>query len=128
MRKITSCLIVLAAFLSVGCGGDTPESISKEIMANFGKLADILESVTDEASAKAAVPKIEAVRASMREIAGRAKNVKTNPATDKLLEDSMSKEMVGYQTRLGTAMGKIMTKPEVVKILEKALEGMENDM
>lgn len=128
MRKITSTIVLLLATILVGCGGDSPESIMKEIVANMNTMAEIFEGVKDEASAKAALPKIEDVRKKMRDVAGRAKNVKTNPAGEKALQESMGKEMTGVMTRLMTARGKLEAKPELLKILEPALQGMENDM
>lgn len=128
MKKFTSTLVLLVATILVGCGGDTPASISKDIMANFNTMADIFESVKDEASAKAALPKIEAVRKNMRDVASRAKNVKASPADEKALQESMGKEMMTVMGRLGAAKEKLDAKPELLKILEPALKGMENDM
>lgn len=128
MRKITSTIVLLLATILVGCGGDSPESIMKEIVANMNTMAEIFEGVKDEASAKAALPKIEEVRKKMRDVASRAKNVKTNPAGEKALQESMGKEMTGVMTRLMTARGTLEAKPELLKILEPALQGMENDM
>ena len=129
MKKITSRIILLAAVVLVGCGGgDTPQSLSKEMMGNFNIMASILEGIDDEASAKGAVPKIDAVRASMRDIAKRSKGVKTDAATDKAISESMAKEMSAAQQRIAAAMGKLVAKPEVMAILQPAMTGMENDL
>ena len=129
MKKITSRIILLAAVVLVGCGGgDTPQSLSKEMMGNLNIMADILEGIHDEASAKTAVPKIDAVRASMRDIAKRSKGVKTDAATDKAISESMAKEMPAAQHRIAAAMGKLVGKPEVMAILQPAMTGMENDL
>jgi len=129
MKKITSRIILLAAVVLVGCGGgDTPQSLSKEMMGNFNIMASILEGIDDEASAKAAVPKIDAVRASMRDIAKRSKGVKTDAATDKAISESMAKEMPAAQSRIAAAMGKLVGQPEVMAILQPAMTGMENDL
>jgi len=129
MKKITSRIILLAAVVLAGCGGgDTPQSLSKEMMGNFNIMASILEGIDDEASAKGAVPKIDAVRASMRDIAKRSKGVKTDAATDKAISESMAKEMSAAQQRIAAAMGKLVAKPEVMAILQPAMAGMENDL
>ena len=129
MKKITSRIILLAAVVLVGCGGgDTPQSLSKEMMGNLNIMADILEGIHDEASAKDAVPKIDAVRASMRDIAKRSKGVKTDAATDKAISESMAKEMPAAQGRIAAAMGKLVGQPEVMAILQPAMTGMENDL
>ena len=129
MKKITSRLILLVAVVLAGCGGgDTPQSLSKEMMGNFNIMASILEGIDDEASAKGAVPKIDAVRASMRDIAKRSKGVKTDAATDKAISESMAKEMPAAQGRIAAALGKLVGKPEVMAILQPAMTGMENDL
>jgi hypothetical protein len=123
-------LMLMMAAVLVGCGGggDTPESLGKEMMGNFRKMAEILEGVTDEASAKAAVPKIEAVRASMRDIAKRSQGVKTDAERDRKMMETMGPEMAELQGRMMAARERLMEKPELMAILEPAMTGMENDL
>ena len=62
MRKPAFMIVVLALTFLAGCGGDTAEDVSKDMVANMKEMGTILTGITDEASAKAAVSKIEAVR------------------------------------------------------------------
>ena len=136
MRKtITASALAFAAFLIIGCdsGGDTPASISKEIAGNMRAMAEIFDGITDEASAKAAVPKIEAVRKNMRDVAARAKALpKMSKSEMDAAEATMQKDMMEVMGKLGASRMKLQTvidkHPEVEKILEPALANMENDM
>jgi hypothetical protein len=129
VRKLNILALLLIALFMAGCGQkDTPESLSKEILANFNKMAAIFEGVTDEASAKKAVPEIEKVRASMRDIGQRAKTVKVNAAGEQKLNEMMAKDGAAAMQRLMAARAKLEEKPELLAVLEPALQGMENDM
>jgi hypothetical protein len=108
---------------------DTPESISREIIAIMKTMTAVFNSITDEASAKAAIPKITASRATMRDIASRAKKVKMpSKAAEAELEAKLGQEQAETMTAFAVARGKLLEKPELVAIVEPALAGMENDM
>ena len=67
MKTMTLMLVLLLSLVGA-CGksdGDTAEKVFADMTANMQELSTILTGVTDEASAKAAVPKIDAVRAKM---------------------------------------------------------------
>lgn len=122
--------------MMVGCKGevaDTPATISKDIIANMNAMAAAFNSVTDEASAKAAVPKIESIRANMRGVAARAKAMpKLSKAEMDKFDAEAAKDMPAVMETIGKARMKLEEvfekNPEVRKIIEPALQGMENDM
>ena len=90
--KTMMLMLVLAISLVSGCGGggDTAEKVFADMATNLREMSSILTSVTDEASATAAVPKIEAVRMKMRDCAKRAKTVSMpDAATEERLNASM---------------------------------------
>lgn len=141
MKKSIILSVLFLAALLVGCGDggapvvvkDTPETISMEIVGNMKAMSEIFNTITDEASAKAAVPKIEAVRKNMRGVAARAKALpKMSDAEVKAFDAKMTTEMEGVMKTLMPARMKlqeVMDKnPEVLKILEPALTGMDQDM
>jgi len=107
---------------------DTGESISREIMANMKVMAGIFEGITDEVSAKAAIPKIEASRAKMRDIAGRARKVKVTKAEEAQVHAAIGNEQAEVMETLFKARAKLEEKPELLEIIKPALVGMENDM
>jgi|GEM_PF-1148065 len=141
MKKSIILSVLFLAALLVGCGDDgapvvvkdTPETISMEIVGNMKAMSEIFNTITDEASAKAAVPKIEAVRKNMRGVAARAKALpKMSDAEVKAFDAKVATEMEGVMKTLMPARMKlqeVMDKnPEVLKILEPALTGMDQDM
>lgn len=111
---------------------DTPATIIKDIVANFEAIAAVFNTITDEASAKTAVPKIEAIRANMRAVHVRAKNVKVSDDEMAKYEAEAAKVMPNVVTTLMTARMKLEEvfekSPAVKKIIEPALEGMDKDM
>lgn len=132
MKRLMTSVVSVALFMLAGCGGDTPATITNDIVANFKSMTDVFNSITDEASAKAAVPKIETIRASMRAVNARAKAVKVS-------ESEMAKFEAEGQKAMATAMPGLMAarmkleevfekNPAVKKIIEPALDGMEKDM
>jgi len=141
MKKSIILSVLFLAALLVGCGDggapvvvkDTSETISMEIVGNMKAMSEIFNTITDEASAKAAVPKIEAVRKNMRGVAARAKALpKMSDAEVKAFDAKVATEMEGVMKTLMPARMKlqeVMDKnPEVLKILEPALTGMDQDM
>lgn len=131
MRNTAFAIIVLAASMLAGCsgGGDTAESVSKEIVANMKEMGAILTGITDEASAKAAVPKIDAVRAKMRDAGQRAKKVpKIDAATEQKIANDTQQGMGEAMAAISAAQQRLITKPELMAIIEPALQNMDGDL
>ena len=88
-----------------------------------------MSSVTDEASAHAAVPKIAAVREKMRDCARRARELpRPDPETETRQNEEMQVVMAEVMPAIGAAHARFAEKPELMAILAPALEGMENDL
>jgi len=129
MRKTAFAMIVLAVFLLTGCSGDTPEKLGQDMVANMKEMGAILTSITDEASAKAAVPKIDAVRSKMRGCRDRAKKMPMpDAASEAKFNESMQTGMMEAMTAIGTAQARLANQPELLAIIEPAMQGMENDL
>ncbi len=122
-------MIVLIATALTGCGGETAEDVAKDMAANMKEMAAILNGVTDEASAKAAVPKIDAVRAKMRDCAKRAKAApKIDAATEAKINATMQATMTEAMASFATSQQRLASKPELLEIIGPAMQGMENDL
>ncbi|MCL4209341.1 MAG: hypothetical protein HRU76_00655 [Phycisphaeraceae bacterium] len=129
MRYATFAVTLLLASLLVGCGGDSAEAVSKDMVANMKEMASILTGITDEASAKAAVPRIEAVRAKMQECGRRAKEVPPiDAATEQRIAKMFEKEMGEAMQSIFAAQQRLMAKPELLAIIAPAMENMEDDL
>jgi hypothetical protein len=129
-RRDLLALVLLVMFSLTGCsGGDTAESVSREIVANMKEMGAILNGITDEASAKAAVPKIEALRAKMRDAGQRAKKVpKIDSATEQKIGESMQAGVMEAMASIVAAQEKLSARPELLAIIEPAMKNMEDDL
>lgn len=124
-------MLILAVALLGGCGsgGDSAERVFADMTANMREMSAVLTSVTDEASAKAAVPRIEAVRAKMRDCARRARAVRRPDAeTGKRLDETMLAVQREVMPAIAADRQRLMAQPPLMAILAPALQGMEDDL
>jgi hypothetical protein len=133
VATMKSMMLVLALVLSLaGCsrgGGDSAEKVFADMTANMQEMSAILASVTDEASAKAAVPRIDAVRAKMRDCARRAKAVpRPDAAAERRLDAAAMAVQRDIMPAVLAARQRLQAQPELMAILAPALQGMENDL
>jgi hypothetical protein len=93
------------------------------------EMSAILTGVTDEASARAAVPRIEAVRVKMRDCARRARAVRRpDAATENRLNESVREMQREIMPTIAANQQRLMAQPSLMAILAPALDGMENDL
>jgi hypothetical protein len=127
-------MLVLALVLSVASGcsrgsGDTAEKVFADMTTNMQEMAAILDSVADEATAKAAVPRIDAVRAKMRDCARRARTVpRPDAATEQRINAAAETVQREVMPALMATRRRLEARPELMAILAPALQGMENDL
>ena len=120
-------IAVLAAALWVcaGCGGDTYESLAAEGVTTMGQFANALDTIKDEASAKAARPELKNILAKMKSIQERQDKLGTpTEAQVKAVVDKYGKQMEEVQTKLATNMMRIGFDPKI----QKELADLEGDM
>lgn len=129
MMLVLALALSLVAACSRGGGGDTAEMVFADMTANMQEMSAILASVTDEASAQAALPRIDAVRAKMRECAKRARAV---PKPDAATEQRLNAASEAMQREIMPAVlaerQRLQARPDLMAILAPALQGMENDL
>jgi len=130
--KTMLLMLVFAVSFVTGCSrgdGDSAEHVFADMSANLREMSAILASVTDEASARAAVPRIGAVREKMRDCARRARAVSMpDPATQKRLDDQALAVQREVMPSVLADRQRLDARPELMAILAPALEGMENDL
>ena len=83
-------------------GGRSHEDVMDDMLATMDEISDVLAKVTDEASAKAAKPKLETLTARMQAIQKEA-NAMGKP--DAATEEALQKK---YEARLQQVMGRFM--------------------
>lgn len=105
-------ILALAAGLLLlsGCGGGeaTHESIVKDSIALLADQADIVATITDEASAEAARPELEALAERMKKLSQQATQLGEPPARIKLeLEEAFRERVREPLARLQAELGRL---------------------
>ena len=130
--KILMLILALALTVATGCNrgnGDSAEKVFADMTANMQAMSAILAGVSDEPSARAAVPRIEAVRAKMRDCARRARAVpKIDAATEQRLAEASQAMQRDVMPAMLQARQRLEARPALMAILAPALQGMENDL
>lgn len=123
------CILLVSLLGGCGSGGDTAENVFADMAGNLREMSAILAGVTDEDSARAAVPRIEAVRVKMRDCASRAKRVpRPDAATEQRLEETSRAVMAEVMPTIAAAQARLAAQPELMAIIGPALQGMEHDL
>jgi hypothetical protein len=96
--------LVLVGGLS-GCGGSGgAESTFKEMISAINEMAQVYESIKDEASADAALPRLQKAAARYRESANKMKAIKVTKSEDDRLEKQFKPELDKARTKLQQAI------------------------
>jgi hypothetical protein len=111
MRKVLGCGLALVLVCGVsGCGSSAAEQTMKDTIAAENELADIMEGIKDDASAEAAIPKMEKVGERMKEIVRKVKSLKMTKDEEKKLQEKYKPEMEKMQERLKNATMNLVKK------------------
>ena len=91
----------LAVLLLAGCASDDAESMVKQTIAAMDETAQVLATVKDEASAKAAVPRLKSLAEQRRKIEEKVATVKTPPPEEQAeLQKKYAARLTEVSTRL----------------------------
>ncbi|HSI36618.1 MAG: hypothetical protein ACAI43_03580 [Phycisphaerae bacterium] len=122
LRKFSLVGIVSIALLMAGCKNEI-ESAMSDTVDKTNDMTKVLKGVTDEASAKAAVPKVKAILADIKAIDARMDKIDKTKFTEKDAAAMLKylEPMAKAQTELATEKMRVMKfSPE----LAAALSGM----
>jgi hypothetical protein len=122
-------MLLALAFVAASCGGSpSPEDMMQETLSLWGEMTDILASVKDEASAKAAAGKLEALAGQMKELAEEGekmeKELGLSPEEKAELENKFKPEFEKTMGRFMQEMMRIGMNQELNKHLETTMEKM----
>lgn len=114
MKLQVSSLSLLLVLVCPGCGGDTRESLTAEGMATMKDLIATFETVKDQASAKAAKPRLTTLSQQLNRLQERqAKLPQPTEAETKALVSKHGKEMEELQRKLAGVMMRIQLDPGI---------------
>jgi hypothetical protein len=115
--------LALLAGLLAGCGaGDTHDQIMADQLAGIKELNVILEGVTDEASAKAAAPQVDAWVGRMKGLKQRSEALAPpSPEEERVLKEKYEPQMKELMASFGPNMMRIAFNPSLAAHLQKSL-------
>ncbi len=126
VRALAAACAVMICISLTGCKTDH-ESVMKDSISKMKELVSILKGVTDEASAKAAGPKIEAVSADMKKLQEDAKKLGDPPKDkqDELMKKYAS-ELASVQADMMKESTRIAMNPKLSTILEPSMKNLSS--
>jgi hypothetical protein len=93
MRKVLLVGFVLVASFGLGGCGSKAENAFKESIAAVNEMAQAFESVKDDASADAAIPRLQKAAQRFQDIAKQRAALKLDPSEEKRLQEQYMPEM-----------------------------------
>jgi hypothetical protein len=122
MKQILAWVLVLVTFIGVSGCKRTHESVIKDEISNMKKLASILKDVKDEASAKAAAPKIESIAKEMKSLGEEAKKMGDPPKdVEETLKKKYKDDRENIRADLSKELTRIMLDPKLSETVTKAM-------
>jgi hypothetical protein len=113
-----------------GCGGSTLDSLNRKAMKLMKELLGVLQGVTDEASARAAVEKIKVVGDKMNAQSAelRALNPKPTPKEQMAVSDRYGAEFIELDHAIANEMRRIRKNPALKVHVDEARRYLPADL
>ncbi len=127
MRRIFVWSVIAAmAIVLPGCGKATHESLTKDTVSQMKKVVEILKGVKDEASAKAAASKIEAIGKAIRTIKTQAEELgKPTRELEAQLQDKYAEELRSVTMEMGREVMRIQMDPKLRGPMREGMMALE---
>jgi hypothetical protein len=111
MKKILS-FSILSALLAIGCASDDADSMVKQTIEALDETAQAMATVKDEVSARAAVPRLQALAKRRKAIEEKTAALRTpSPAEQAELQKKYAVRLTGATTLLMTEALRVSTVP-----------------
>src|SRR6476646_11966115 len=112
MKHMTVLISILFLVLCNSRGRDSHESLTGKAVGTMKEIAALLEGVKDEASAKAARPKLKSLIAQLEDLNQREKKLPALTAEEvKTMNEKFGKEMPEVQQKFVGQILRISTDP-----------------
>lgn len=118
MNRIVTLLVMISlCFVAAGCG-DSHEKVAADSIPVLRDMAATIETIKDEASAKAAKPKLEAIAKKMKSLKERRNKLPAPTEADiKAMLEKYGDEMEAIQRRMLAGMMTIQFDPKIQAVL-----------
>jgi hypothetical protein len=111
MKKILS-LSILSALLATGCASGDADSMVRQSIEALDETAQAMAAVKDEPSARAAVPRLQALAQRRKKIEEKTATLKTpSPVEQAELQKKYAARLTGATTRLMTEALRVSMVP-----------------
>jgi hypothetical protein len=118
-----TALAAACLLLTTGCG-DSHEAITVDTIRTLEEYAQVLDSVRDEASAEAAVPRVTAIGEKFASLKRRAASMGEAPIEiQDAIHDKYSQQLTAARITVRETYAKM--DPEYADRLAEAIEGLE---
>lgn len=119
--------LICVALSLVGCGGgDEYSATASDMIDTLNDLNQVMDGVTDKASAEKAVPQLEKIAARMKTIEARVEELGDPPAdVQKALEEQYQEPMEQAMNKMLEHMGRIMFDPEINAVLQPVFNDLQ---
>lgn len=125
MHWRTTLSAALLGLALSACGGESHEAVMDEQFDLMGEIFDILDGVEDEASAKEAAKKIEALGEKLTDLAKRAEKLpEPTPEQEKALEARARERQAEFEKRSRAFATKMMQYPDLAQAFSQAMQAM----
>lgn len=122
MKIIGTAVCASVLLLASGCGKDTHESVTQEMMASLQETIDLLKSCKDEASAKAAEPKLKAMGKKMEALKKRADALgKPSKEQDEAIKKKFGEKLIESVFGMMGEMARIEGDPKMKAVLKDSM-------
>lgn len=119
MKRLLALSTMLMLMAGPGCGGDTHESLAAEVVPVMREMADTISTIKDEATAKAAKPKLERIAAKMKDLNTRREKLPApTEAQTKAMIEKYGKEMEAAQRKMMGSLMAISGDPKIQEVLK----------
>lgn len=122
MTRLTLTLALAGLLLSVPGCGDSHDAVMQDTIEIMKDMTEVMESIEDEASAKAAAPKLAKLGERFREIEMRQEAVgKPTPEQEQALKEKYGDELESVMQEFMAETFRLMMNPALAKHLEDAM-------
>jgi len=118
-----NALVAACLLITTGCG-DSHEAITVDTIHTLEEYAQILESVQDDASAEAAIPRVAAIGEQLASLKRRAASMGEAPQEIRdIIQEKYSQQLATARITVRETYAKM--DPEYADQLAEAIEGLE---